>query len=179
MGASFSMEKYTFKIVVCGDYEVGKTSLLNRFIDQKFAEDYLPTLGVNMLRKMINFKNNEVKLMFWDIAGQELYASVRDQFYEGTNGAILVYDVTRPQSFVNIANWYNEIMAAVKTPIYCILVGNKIDLEKSVPTETAQQLAEEYQLLFLETSARTGENIEEAFHMLIDYLITVEKQRSK
>ncbi|MHA1378830.1 MAG: Rab family GTPase [Candidatus Helarchaeota archaeon] len=167
------MEKYTFKIVVVGDYAVGKTSLLNRYIDMKFNMNYLPTLGVNMLRKEIIHDNNKVKLMFWDIAGQELYASVREQFYEGTQGAILVYDVTRPESFANITKWYKEIIEVVRSEIYCILIANKVDLEKVIPTEVGQKIAEESKWLFLETSAKTGEGIEEAFYALIEYLINV------
>lgn len=167
------MEKYTFKIVVVGDYGVGKTSLLNRYIDQKFNHDYLPTLGVNMLRKEMVYANNKVKLMFWDIAGQELYANVREQFYEGTQGAMLVYDVTRPESFANITKWYKEIIDVAKTEIYCVLVGNKIDLEKVVPTEIGKEIAEESKWLFVETSAKEGTKIEEAFQSLIEYLINV------
>ena len=170
------MERYTFKIVVVGDYGVGKTSLLNRYIDMKFVEDYLPTLGVNMLRKEMTYKNSKIKLMFWDIAGQELYASVREQFYEGTQGAMLVYDVTRPESFANIEKWHKEILNIAQTTIYSILVGNKIDLNKVVPTEEGISKAENNNWLFLETSARTGQGIEDAFHALIDNLLSVYEQ---
>ena len=166
------MKRYTFKVVVCGDYGVGKTSLLNRFIDSKFAEDYLPTLGVNMLRKEMDFENNKVKLMFWDIAGQELYAHVREQFYEGTQGAMLVYDVTRPESFANITNWQKEIINTVQDPVYFILIGNKIDLELVVPTDAAKKFAEEQSWFFFETSALTGEGTDEAFKFLIRHLLT-------
>jgi len=169
------MQKYQYKISVVGDYGVGKTSLLNRYIDMKFAEDYLPTLGVNMLRREMVFKGNKVKLMFWDIAGQELYASVREQFYEGTQGAMLVYDVTRPESFANIPKWHKEILDVAKSNVYCILVGNKIDLDQVVPTEEGKKMAETNNWLFLETSARTGKGIEDAFNILIDYLLNVYK----
>ena len=114
------MDKFTFKIVVCGDYAVGKTSLLNRYIDARFTADYLPTLGVNMLRKEMERNKNKVKLMFWDIAGQELFAQVREQFYQGTQGAMLVYDVTRPESFANIPKWYNEIVEGNKEIVHCL-----------------------------------------------------------
>ncbi|MFX0132556.1 MAG: Rab family GTPase [Candidatus Hodarchaeota archaeon] len=167
------MDKFTFKIVVCGDYAVGKTSLLNRYIDMKFTADYLPTLGVNMLRKEIQREDNKVKLMFWDIAGQELFAQVREQFYQGTQGAMLVYDVTRPDSFANISKWYQEIVEGNKEHVHCILIGNKIDLEKIVPTEEGKRFAEENKMFFFETSARTGKRIDEAFNYFIEYLINI------
>jgi small GTP-binding protein len=167
------MEKFTFKIIVAGDYAVGKTSLLNRYIDAKFSEDYLPTLGVNMLRKEMQQGQNKVKLMFWDIAGQELFAQVREQFYQGTQGAMLVYDVTRPESFANISKWYREIVEGNKEHVHCILIGNKIDLEQIVPTEGGKKFAEENKMFFFETSARTGKRIDEAFNYFIDYLINI------
>lgn len=173
------MPQYVFKIIVCGDYAVGKTTLLRRYTELKFTEDYLPTLGVNMLRKEMEFANNKVKLMLWDVAGQELYAQVREQFYVGTKGAILVYDVTRPESFVNISKWRKEILDVVKNPVYCILVGNKIDLEHKVTTEEGKKLAKELNMPFLETSARTGTGIEKAFSLLIENLLKEQKSKDK
>ncbi|MFX1451610.1 MAG: Rab family GTPase [Promethearchaeota archaeon] len=167
------MERYTFKIIVAGDYAVGKTSLLNRYIDARFSEDYLPTLGVNMLRREMQRGENKIKLLFWDIAGQELFAQVREQFYEGTQGAMLVYDVNRPETFANISKWHNEIIKRNEETVHCILIGNKIDLEKIVPTGEGKKYAEEHKMFFFETSARTGKRIDEAFNYFTEYLINI------
>ena len=108
--------RYSFKIVVCGDYSVGKTSLLNSYVEKKFSTDYIPTLGVNVLRKEFTLGDDKfVKLILWDIAGQDLFSSVRNQFYEGSDAVIIVYDVTRPESLESTKKWHSESRLIVKT----------------------------------------------------------------
>ncbi|NHI92652.1 MAG: GTP-binding protein [Candidatus Lokiarchaeota archaeon] len=157
--------RYKFKVVICGDHGVGKTSLLRRFVENKFDKDYLSTLGANILSKeYVTPKGNIIELLLWDIAGQQVFKHARNKFYQGAQGAVVVYDVTRPMSFQNIDEWLEELQDSPVNSM--ILVGNKIDLPKEVLAEDAQKFAEEKGMSFLETSALSNTNVNEAFKTL-------------
>ncbi len=165
---------YIFKIVIIGDAAVGKTSLINRFVEAKFKEDYRPTLGANLLRQNVEIevdgKQFLCTLVLWDIAGQSRFELIRSLYFKGCVGAFLVYDCTRPKTFENITNiWLNELLINTGSRVSFILIGNKIDLKdsQSVLKEEGIELAEEINATeFIETSAKTGENVNNVFKSL-------------
>ncbi len=166
---------YIFKIVVIGDAAVGKTSLINRFVEAKFKEDYRPTLGANLLRQNVDIEFKDKKfncsLVLWDIAGQKRYEMIRSLYYKGCVGAFLVYDCSRLKTFENITSiWLNDLRVNVNKEISFVLIGNKMDLVDSrlVSNEQGMELANEINATeFIETSAKTGENVIDAFKSLV------------
>jgi len=169
------LASYVFKIVVVGDYGVGKTTSITKFVKDIFKADYVPTLGVHITKKSFDINRDNVDLMIWDLAGQDRFAMVRQRFYDETDGIFIVYDITRRSSLENVKNWHNEVLKYTKA-IPIILVGNKIDLidRREVNNDDVMKLLQENNIninLKLETSAKSGENIEEAFHSLVIFLI--------
>jgi small GTP-binding protein len=171
---------FVFKIAVVGDYAVGKTSLIARFIQKKFMKEYKPTLGVNLILKEIGFKDKKGKellcnLVLWDIAGQERYASVRKLYFKGCSAAMLVYDVTRMDTFNNLENtWIKDYSENTTGEKVFIIVGNKADLGeiKKVQTEAGAELKKKIGALeFIETSAKDGTNVDDAFLNLVKMLL--------
>ncbi len=165
--------EYVFKITILGDAAVGKTSLINQFVEGAFQEDYKPTLGANIVRKDVNLEevNAQVRLIMWDLAGQEKYNVIRSMYFQGCVGALVVYDVTRFQTFENVeSKWLKDFKKYVKREGAYILIGNKIDLsdQRTVPEEKGKELAEKIQASdFIETSAKFGDNVEKAFKNLV------------
>ena len=170
------LREFVFKIVIIGDAAVGKTSLINRFVENSFSEDYRATLGANIIRKDVNLDNTKVRLIMWDLAGQEKYRVVRSMYFQGCEGALLVYDVTRYHTLDNINNkWLKDYKKHVKKKGAFILIGNKTDLKDQVaiPTERGKELATKIKAShFIETSAKLGENIEEAFSLLVNQILS-------
>ena len=164
-------QKYAYKIIVIGDPGVGKTTLLLRFVDRAFRELYIPTVGVQVSVKQIEFDNNTVvKLNIWDIAGQEHFKSLRNNFYTGSNAVLIVYDLTNPKTFKNVEKWYLD-MVKVLGPMPGFLIGNKSDLHRQVSKLDGEEQATRMKLGFIETSAKTGENIDNVFQNLAGILI--------
>lgn len=157
--------EYLFKFLVIGSAGTGKSSLLNNFIGNKFKEDRCHTIGVEFGSKIVNIGGKSTKLQIWDTAGQERFRSVTRSYYRGAAGALLVYDITSRDSFNALSNWLRDARTLASPNIVILLVGNKKDLEDSreVTFTEASQFAQENELVFLETSAKTGENVEEAF----------------
>ena len=171
------IKQWTFKILVLGDMAVGKTSLINQYIEQTFLEDYRPTLGVNIISKDIEIKQlgSLIRLIFWDIAGQDKYENCRQAYYEGCSGALLVYDITRHTTFINIeSKWLKDILNNIKKKCTFLLIGNKVDLKnnKVVSYEDGKNLAEKIKAIdFIETSALNGENVDKAFLRLVHQIL--------
>ncbi len=168
---------YNFKIIVVGDPSVGKTSTILRFSDNAFRRSYLPTIGVNMSQKYIPHGDKIIQLILWDLAGQSKYQETRSLSYQGAHGAIMVYDLTDRQTFDNISKWHDDIMRSMgdeSIKIHLILCGNKKDLadKRTVSTQEGKELARKLQINFFETSALTGENINQAFLQLVETLLT-------
>jgi len=158
---------YLFKIIIIGDTGVGKSCLLLNFIDKRFREEHDLTIGVEFGTKIIDAGGQKVKLQIWDTAGSESFRSITRSYYRGAAAALLVYDSTRRESFVNIMEWLNEARYNGNPDMSISLVGNKIDLEeeKVIGTEEAQAFARDNGLLFTETSAKTGAGVWEAFQL--------------
>ncbi|MHA1798117.1 MAG: GTP-binding protein [Candidatus Helarchaeota archaeon] len=166
-------QRFNYKMVVLGDGAVGKTSLIRRFIDKTFKTDYKSTIGVSHLVKKYNLSEKiSVTLNLWDLAGQEMFKSVRKMYFQGAEAAALVYDVTRPETFEHIDNWINEIKDLRDNPNFVsILIGNKIDLGRKVDPKDGAAKAKEYNITFIETSAKEGDNVDKAFGALCYLLI--------
>ena len=158
---------YPFKLILTGDFAVGKTSLISRFVQNLFKEDYHSTVGVDISKKMIKLdENTKVQFIIWDIGGQmPKMAPYRKKFYEGANCAFIVLDRTRADSLKNVVKWYNEIKNYVQKEINVILVGNKSDLLDKilVSEEDIRDVANKYKFNYIITSAKTGESVNETF----------------
>ncbi|MHA1458326.1 MAG: GTP-binding protein [Promethearchaeota archaeon] len=162
--------EYAFKLILGGDGAVGKTSMVHRYVENEFATDYKSTIGTSIMKKECTFQelDSTVRFIIWDLAGQAQFKRVRQSYLTNAEAGILVYDVTNRSSFENIdKNWYREIKKA-SPDIALILVGNKIDLESKrvVSRDEGEELAQNLTLTYVETSAKTGENIDDAFKML-------------
>lgn len=166
-------KKYMLKLLLLGDLAVGKTSLINRYIQGKFSEDYQPTLGVNIVRKDIRFVkiNALVRLIIWDIAGQQKYSISREAYFQGALGALFVYDISRDSTFKNIkTKWHQDFKNYAKKDGINVLIGNKSDLtnERMVTEEEGRELATDLKAIkFIETSAKYGVNVEDAFRAIV------------
>ena len=169
------MGSFVFKIILVGDYGVGKSTSIYRFVENKFKANYVPTLGVQITKKSFEIDGNSIDLMIWDLAGQDRYLMVRQRFYTDTEGILLLYDITRKSSLEHVSRWYKEVLKhAGKIPI--ILIGNKIDLEdkREVTNEEVISHLQENNIdvkFKIETSAKEGVKTEEAFLFLVKHLI--------
>ncbi|MFX1385552.1 MAG: GTP-binding protein [Promethearchaeota archaeon] len=161
--------EYAFKLILGGEGGVGKTSMVHRFVEDSFQKDYKSTIGTSIMKKECEFKglDSKVRFVIWDLAGQAQFKRVRQSYLKNAEAGILVYDVTRKETLDNVENWFEEIKI-VSPAISLILVGNKIDLEdkRMIPPEQGEELAKKLNLSYIETSAKTGENINDAFKML-------------
>lgn len=164
-----------YKIIVIGDPAVGKTSLLKTFCAEKFEFEYIPTVGVNITKEKVTVKddmgkNTDVSLMIWDIAGQPQFYMLHRPYFNGADGMVLVYDVTRSSSFSNINNWYSTAVKYGLSAIPRILIGNKIDLkdERKIILPMAEHLSQKINAPFFETSALTGENVHLIFQKIAE-----------
>jgi small GTP-binding protein len=162
MSENGETSKWKYKICLFGAGAVGKTSLIIRFIRSSFNDSLKKTIGTNFLIKDVEIDNNAIRLLIWDIGGQAAFSTMRRVYFKGSNGAIGVFDVTSQESLLKIPGWVSSIKKAVGN-IPMILIGNKIDLERKVTTEEGQELADRLGCEYIETSAKTGEGVEEAF----------------
>ncbi len=175
--------EYRFKTVMLGDGAVGKTALTIRYTQERFESDYKHTIGSDFAikRTILPERDTNVTLQIWDLAGQPRYSVVREGFYRGARGGLLVYDVTRRRTFLNVENWKNEAFKAIGHSIPMIIVANKVDLEESrvVDTEEGREYAEETGCLYVESSALTGENVEKAYTDLCRLMIDSVRKKDK
>ena len=171
-----------YKIVTIGNSSVGKTCMIKRFVDDIFnSKDFISTVGIDFSTKMIeikdaNIKDKKIKLQIWDTAGQERFRAITSTYYRIANGIIVVYDISNRESFDQVNYWLDEIHLHIENvSIPKVLVGNKKDLvtdakvdidERKVSTEEGSRLALKNKMIFFETSAFTGENVNDVFHAL-------------
>lgn len=156
-----------FKVVVVGDAAVGKTSLIRRYCEGKFDSSRVATIGVDFYTQRVQLPNGIVKLSIWDMAGQERFQVVRTGFYRGSRAAALVYDVTSPQSLVNLRRWRAEVLQAVPEQ-KLMVVGNKIDLERSIRPALGEAFSSHMGAPYVETSALSATGVPSLFETLAD-----------
>lgn len=159
-----------FKIVLTGDSGVGKSNILSRYIKNEFNLDTKSTVGVEFGAKRLKLKGMNIKAQIWDTAGQERYKSITNAYYKGSKGAIIVFDISRRDTFSNVDRWISELKNNAESDASVLLVGNKCDLEhqREVSKEEAKAKSEEYGMAYMETSAMHSINIEKAFEHLIE-----------
>lgn len=165
---------YTLKILTIGESAVGKTCILLRFTDDKFLINHITTIGIDYKSKVINSGGKSVKLKIWDTAGQERFRNITKQYYKGADGILLVYDITERNSFEKARDWMNNIQDNTqKDNVGIVLLGNKSDLEeRQVSYEEGQKLAQEFNVMFMETSAYKNINIKESFECLTNLIVS-------
>lgn len=167
--------EYRFKVVMLGDGAVGKTALTMRFTEDYFESDYKRTIGSDFAIKRIDVPSRDatVTVQVWDLAGQQRFEVVRQSFYRGARGGLLVYDVTRRRTFINLDRWRKEAFDSLNREIPLIVVANKIDLKDSriVSAEEGEEYARKIDSIYVESSALTGHNVEESFVKLCEIMI--------
>ncbi|KAF3386256.1 hypothetical protein F1880_001279 [Penicillium rolfsii] len=156
-------------VVLIGDSGVGKSNLLSRFTRNEFNLDSKSTIGVEFATRSIQVDSKTIKAQIWDTAGQERYRAITSAYYRGAVGALLVYDISKHQTYENVNRWLKELRDHADSNIVIMLVGNKSDLRhlRAVPTEEAKQFASENNLSFIETSALDASNVELAFQNIL------------
>uniref|UniRef100_A0A7S4C161 Uncharacterized protein n=1 Tax=Chrysotila carterae TaxID=13221 RepID=A0A7S4C161_CHRCT len=160
---------YYFKIVLVGDSGVGKSNLMSRFTKDEFHMDSTSTVGVEYATRQIEHDGKRIEAQVWDTAGQERFRSMTAAFYRGAVGALLIYDITKRDSFENCERWLREIRQNADSSIVTMLVGNKNDLKRkqTVDVEDAKDFAEDNNLAFIETSAQNATNVDLAFETIL------------
>ncbi len=163
---------YQFKVIICGDPTVGKTSIILRFTNNAFNRKYISTIGINVSDKVISVSNINVQLVLWDTAGQSKFQFIRAPFYIGAKGVFLIFDLTNPKSFESIRTWYDDIKKNINERLIGFIIGNKKDeVEKrKITKEMGIKLARELNLEYFETSALTGDNVFDSFYKMANSL---------
>lgn len=159
-----------YKILLLGDTTVGKTCFLMRYTEKTFQEIHMATIGLDYRLKNIQLPSGKiVKVQIWDTAGQDRFRAITKNYYKGAHGIILIYDVTSRQTFENVKNWIAQIKEEASKNVCIFLIGNKIDDadNRKITTDEGKGIAEEYQLPFYETSAKTGVNVDATFDDLV------------
>ncbi|MBA0652352.1 hypothetical protein Gohar_012320 [Gossypium harknessii] len=171
---------YVFKVVLIGDSAVGKSQILARFARNEFSLDSKATIGVEFQTRTLVIEHKSVKAQIWDTAGQERYRAVTSAYYRGAVGAMLVYDISKRQTFDHIPRWLEELRGHADKNIVIILIGNKSDLEnqRAVSTEDAKEFAQKEGLFFLETSALEATNVEAAFLTVLNEIFNIVNKKN-
>ena len=169
---------FIFKVLLIGEAAVGKTSLTMKFIHGKFKSDYLLTVGMEPYSKYLKIGNNSVTLSIWDIAGQQRFDVFRTMFFRGAKAALLVFDLTRPATLAKLQDWHSDLIKNAGKDVQTILVGNKNDLVdlRSISKKDALAYAKKIRALaYVETSAKTGTNVDESFYKITETLVNKAK----
>lgn len=158
------------KILLIGDMGVGKSCLLLRYSDDIFNAAHVSTIGVDFKIRTVVKDEKVIKLQIWDTAGQERFRTITQSYYKGAHGVIVVYDVTKRDSFSNLSTWFADVRESSEPDVCCLIVGNKCDLEKQrqVTREMGENFASEHGFPFVETSAKNAVNVETAFAQMVD-----------
>ncbi|KAH1108998.1 hypothetical protein J1N35_012766 [Gossypium stocksii] len=171
---------YLFKIVLIGDSGVGKSNILSRFTRNEFCLESKSTIGVEFATRTVQVEGKTVKAQIWDTAGQERYRAITSAYYRGAVGALLVYDITKRQTFDNVQRWLRELRDHADSNIVLMMAGNKSDLNhlRSVSEEDGHALAEKEGLSFLETSALEATNIKKAFQTILNEIYHIVSKKA-
>jgi Ras-related protein Rab-1A len=172
---------FIFKVLLLGNSDVGKSSLILRYVDQVWNEVFVPTIGVDFKVKTLTIDNKQIKMQIWDTAGQERFRNVISSYFKGSHGILLVYDITNRDSFKNLENWLIEIEKNASENVLKILIGNKNDLvdEREINADEGQAFANRNGMQFIETSAKMNTNVNEAFEALARLMMDFNSQKSQ
>jgi len=168
-----------YKLVFLGDQSVGKTSIITRFMYDTFDSTYQATIGIDFLSKTMYLEDRTVRLQLWDTAGQERFRSLIPSYIRDSSVAVIVYDITNRQSFLNTAKWIDDVRTERGTDVVMMLVGNKTDLadRRQVSVEEGEARAKEHDIMFIETSAKAGFNIKALFRKVASALPGMENSQ--
>ena len=185
---------YLFKLLLIGNSSVGKSSLLFRFVENVWDDNFVPTIGVDFVSyiynnslinlqklKTLEVNGKKVKLQIWDTAGQERFKNITASYYRGGNGVLVVYDITDRESFDNLNSWLIEIEKNANKNVYKLLIGNKSDLEdkRKVTYQEGKDFATSNGMQFMETSAKTDSKVKDAFELLTQEIIKASITKDK
>ena len=165
------LNENVYKVLLLGDSSVGKTCFLMKYTDKTFQDIHMATIGLDYRLKSMKLKSGKnIKLQIWDTAGQDRFRAITKNYYKGSHGIILIYDVTNVQTFENVKQWVSQIREEASANVIIYIAGNKIDMEeeRKVNKEEGEKLAEELGFPFVETSAKSGININETFEDLVE-----------
>ncbi|KAL7007248.1 GTPase Ryh1 [Cystobasidiomycetes sp. EMM_F5] len=167
-----------FKLVFLGEQSVGKTSLITRFMYDTFDNTYQATIGIDFLSKTMYLEDRTVRLQLWDTAGQERFRSLIPSYIRDSSVAVVVYDITNRQSFINTTKWVDDVRAERGNDVIIVLVGNKTDLndKRQVTPEEAEKKSKELNVMFIETSAKAGHNVKTLFRRIAQALPGMERE---
>ena len=166
---------YRFKFIIIGDHKVGKTSIIRRFVERRFMADYRATIGLNIISHKFEAFGNDISVSLWDIGAQDYFRRYRKTYYNGAQAAFIVFDLTTKKSFENVKNWHNELIGFIENKdLPIVIVGNKYDLYKDRVINNVDggnlskslSVLNNSRIMYIETSAVTGENIEDAFRLI-------------
>ena len=175
-------QRKIFKITLLGDGAVGKTSLRKTYLGEGFKDGYSMTIGADFAVKRLRIDDQDFVAQIWDLAGQQRFSAVREVYYRGTSGCLLVFDISRRSSFENIPSWIAELLKNNSNRVVpIVLIGNKSDLRNTAKDPIMREQSEEYanslsqwsgfSVPYIETSAKTGENVDEAFKTLLKNIV--------
>ncbi|KAL1132428.1 hypothetical protein AAG570_010383 [Ranatra chinensis] len=155
----------TYKVLVLGDSNVGKTCIVHRYCDETYYDTYISTIGIDFKQKIITLDGTPIKMQIWDTAGQERFRTLTTAYYRGAMGILLMYDVSSLESFNNLSYWLKNIQENASPDVVKVLAGNKCDAipQRAVDKEMGQRIAENYDMPFYEVSCKQNINIEEVF----------------
>ena len=185
---------YLFKLLLIGNSSVGKSSLLFRFVENVWDDNFVPTIGVDFVSniyliylyilqklKTLEVNGKKVKLQIWDTAGQERFKNITASYYRGGNGVLVVYDITDRDSFENLNSWLIEIEKNANKNVYKLLIGNKCDLEdkRKVTYQEGKDFATSNGMQFIETSAKNDTKVKDAFELLTQEIIKASITKDK
>ena len=170
---------FIFKVLLLGNSDVGKSSLILRYVDQVWSDTFVPTIGVDFKVKTLEIDNKQIKMQIWDTAGQERFRNVISSYFRGSHGIFLIYDITNRDSFKNLENWLIEIEKNASQNVLKILIGNKSDLvdDREIKTEEGQAFANRNGMKFMETSAKMNTNVNEAFETLAKLMMEFNNEK--
>lgn len=169
---------YLFKIVFLGEGAVGKTSLVGRFVYDSFEGDYLATIGTDIHLKMVQVEDTLVKLVIWDIAGQDNFAQLRKAYYMNASAAFFVYDTSRAETLERVDEWIKALYA-VTGEIPLIICENKADLKSAITQKIKDKVKKNHGVKMLKTSAKENTNVEEAFREMTEEILERARNKSK
>ena len=164
---------YILRLLIVGDSTVGKTNFIMRFINDKFNESYMTTSGIDLKSKDIEIKNKNIRIQIWDTAGQEKYRAITRNLFLKVLGVLIIYDITNEKSYNNLKTWVQLIREDCGSHMQIIIVGNKCDLdsERKINQEEVLKYARKEKIEYIETSCKTGENVQKAVKTICEKIL--------